>query len=239
GRKLIFQEASRRGIKIPEEQIKNQQFKMAESIFSERASAEGMSARRYEAKLRDQGIPPELLKEKIARELVSREIVETVLLADKLVGKPKNITNSEIKKAYKSLYEEHLNVRRIVVDDPARARWVRSRVFSDVRFETLVRAESLEPLSWMHGGLVKGITTGDPYYKYVQNLEVGQVSPIFRHNGNFHIAKVVARFNPTDPPPMEEVQDKVKARAEELKTRKRIKAWVQKIKAESEINVKL
>jgi len=84
----------------------------------------------------------------------------------------------------------------------------------------------------MHRGLVRDVTAGHPYFEHVKGLQVGELSDVFERGGRYYVLKLVARRPSAQAPPLESV------RAERRKLRSRVRAWLEKLKAEAQIEVR-
>jgi len=177
--------------------------------------------------------------ERLARRLIPVDDVRAALLARKMAGAEVEVTEDDVRQAYRQLYGERLDVRRIIVGDEAEAEDIRRQLDRGASFDALMRTRSAEPHLWLTNGLVRGITAGHPYYEHVKDLTVGEVSDLFQRSGHWCLLKLLARHPAEDPPPLDRVRAEMARRARERKVQRRVIAWLEKLKAEAVVEVNL
>jgi len=237
-RELIFQQAENRRITASEQEVRRRFAEVSEQIFEEHAAAINMNTAQLRAFLRTKGIVPEYFKNELAREYVTPADVRAALLAEKAVCDGVEVTEDEVKEAYRHLYGERIDARQIVVDSAPKARQLLENIAGRTSFGLLVRTESTASAAWLDGGLVRDITEAHPYYPYLKKLPVGQVA-YFKRDGKYRILKVVKRHEAVDAPPFDAAHDWVSQQLKRNKTRRRIVAWIEKLKAEANIEINL
>jgi foldase protein PrsA len=237
-RQLLLQEARRLGVGVSDGDVQARRAALAEAAFAERAAEAAADPTEFGRLLTQRGISPAQYKEQIALEYIPPENVRALLLAEKMVAGDVQVTDEDVQRAYDDFYGDQFAVRCIVTDTARQAEEARQKALNGASFLLLVETESVEPLAWMDGGLLTGITARHPYYGHVKDLREGQLSPVFERNGKFHVLKVVGRQKPQDPaPPLQQVRDRMLSRALKLKTLGRIQAWLLKLKAEARVEV--
>ncbi len=238
-RELVFREARRKGVTVSEETLAQRQKDHAEALFAEHAAERGMSADRFVASLAAGGISPEVYKQELIREFASPEDVRAGLLAEQMVSPGVEVTEEDIERAYRDLHGERLDVRCIILDNAPEAQQVHRSAAYGASFALLVRTRSTEPFAWLNKGIVRNITAKHPYFEHVKGLQEGEVSDVFRRQGKYHVLKLIARHLPTSPPPLDSVRDAIRKQVRLEKTQSRIGAWLVKLMAESQIEVRL
>ncbi len=236
-RELIFQEADRRGVEPTEERLRERLMSIGDRLFAERLAALGMDAEEFAGELSAAGISAHQYKDRLIQDFVARDDVRAILLAEQMVAGGVEVTEQDVRQAYQEHYGERLDVRRIIVEDAAKAEEIRNRALSGASFQLLVQTESVEPYAWMHKGLVTDIAAGHPYFEHVRDLREGELCNVFQRQGKYHLLKLVARRLPAEPPPFESVREAMRERAMREKTRRRVIAWLEKLKAEAQIEV--
>jgi len=235
---LIFQEAKRRGIVASEDEVRKRTEAICERLFQERAAEEGMSREEFAARLEEGGIQPAEYKTRLAGELVPPDDVRATLLAEKMAGDEIEVSDQDVQLAYQARYGQRVDVRCIIVDSAAQAQDVRDRALRGASFELLVQTESADPHAWMHMGLVRDVTAGHPYFEHVKGLQVGELSDVFERGGRYYVLKLVARRPSAQAPPLESVRAEMVDEAKRRKLRSRVRAWLEKLKAEAQIEVR-
>ena len=238
-RELVFQQARARATTVSEEAVSQRMSEIIGMLFAEDAAERRVGVGQFEEFLTDSGMPPERYKEERLRSLVSRDDVLATLLAEQIVSEGVRVTADDVRTAYRDHYGERLDVRRVILGSAGKAEDVYKRAMMGADFELLARTESIEPLAWMHGGLVRNVTARHAYFDRVKDLKQGMLSRVFQRRDEYHILKVVARHAPEQAPPLESVRDDLYKEALREKLRLRIVAWLEKLKAEAKIEVAL
>ena len=236
-RKLIFQKARDENVHLSDDAIQKRQRELVDEICERERLKAGISQQEFERSLRKEGTSMKQFRERVKRELVSISEVRALLLAEKMVGGEVTVSESDVEDEYRSRYGRHINVRRLVVESEERARSLRRRALEGASFRLLIQTSSRESLSWAGNGLVRGITPDHPYYPHVRTLRTGQISPVFERNGRYLLLKVISQKKPDNPPPLDSVREELSRAVQQQKTRERIRAWLQKLKAESRIQL--
>jgi len=236
---LIRQQAARLGVTASEQQVEERVGLLADAIFDEQSMDRGTTAQAFADHLREIGLQPEGYREQLAKQFVSRSNVHAMLLAEKIAEPNVKVHDEEVQRVYDAYFGDRIDCRRIIVETLNKAEEVRRLALGGASFVTLAQAESLEDQVWMHKGLIRGITAKHPYYPHIKDMKPGDVSLVFEHYGNFCVLKVVARHPAAKAPPLDEVRDEMRKIAHAEKVRTRIRAWLEKLKAESDIEIRL
>ncbi|MHC5035659.1 MAG: peptidylprolyl isomerase, partial [Planctomycetota bacterium] len=165
--------------------------------------------------------------------------VRVTLLAERMVEDGVEVAESDVSDAYRELCEGRFIVRELATDSSDSAEQLRRRVRQGADFDMLARTEPSGPGAWLAGSRIEAVTSSHAYYPYVKSLEVGEVSDAFKHDGKYRIIKLLKRHTPSDPPPLESVRASLEQEVRLRKSRERIRALLVKLKAESDIEVKL
>ncbi|MDP6439743.1 MAG: peptidylprolyl isomerase, partial [Candidatus Brocadiia bacterium] len=199
----------------------------------------GMTAEQFEKFLGEGELSPSDYKARLARHVVPVEDIRAELLARQVLADDVTVTEEDLQRAYSERYGERIDARPIVLDDLPTAEAVLADARRGANFELLVRTKSVEPLAWMHRGLVRNITPLHPYYQRVKDLPVGQVTGPFESNEKHVILKVIARHSASDPPPIADVRGALVEQVRAEKIRALTAAWLEVLRAESEIEIEL
>lgn len=238
-RHLVFQHARRRGITVPREALDAAVAQAADRLFAEHAASEGMTAEQFALALERQMLSADDYKRELAKELVPVEDIRAELLAEQVLAGMIELTPEDVERTYKDMYGERIEVQRIVLDDTATAERILEAVRNGANFQLLVQAASVEPMAWMHKGIVPDVTALHPYYRRVERLSVGACTNAFDSEGRYIILKVLGKHPATAPPALDSVREEVTRLARARKARTRIAAWLEKLRAESEIEIEL
>jgi len=239
-RQLIFQQARAAGAVVPEEALNERLEEIGETLFAEAAAEAGKSPTEFEASLSEGGTSPERYKKEQLKRLVSPDDVRATMLAEQMVAQDVEVSEQELELAYQDRYGERIDVRRIILDNAAKAEEVYRRALEGADFELLLRTESTEPLAWMHKGLVENVTARHPYFESVKDLSEGRISNVLERRGKYEILKVVAKHVPQQqPPPLDSVGDVIREDVRREKVALRVRAWLVKLEAEAQIEVAL
>ncbi len=238
-RYLVFQKTRDMGVEVPQETLEESLAEATERAFAEHAANNGMTAEQFEKFLGEGELSPSDYKARLARHVVPVEDIRAELLARQVLADDVTVTEEDLQRAYSERYGERIDARPIVLDDLPTAEAVLADARRGANFELLVRTKSVEPLAWMHRGLVRNITPLHPYYQRVKDLPVGQVTGPFESNEKHVILKVIARHSASDPPPIADVRGALVEQVRAEKIRALTAAWLEVLRAESEIEIEL
>lgn len=238
-RALILQEARRRGLTVSDEELEARMLAIAEQLFEEQALQQNVSAQQFGRSLLAVGVEVADFKENLLQELVAPDDVRATLLAEKMVAGGVEITEADLQEVYREFCGERLIVKEAAVDSRPVAQRMHHRIKQGASFDLTARTESTEPGLWMDRGLILSVTSSDAYYPYVKDLEEGEVSGVFEHQGKYRIIKLLRRHTPSEPPSLESVRQSVEQEVFLRKARKRIRALLLKLKVEANIDVRL
>ncbi|MFW6189882.1 MAG: SurA N-terminal domain-containing protein [Planctomycetota bacterium] len=240
-RTLLLQRARRRGLTVSEEQMKERLERVAGQLFREQAAERGLTAEQFARRLRGRGIERRDFEGRLVEEFVSEQDVRATLLAEEMVRDGVEVTEQDVRRAWERLGAERTAVRELAVDSRAEAQRLKARLEEGASFDLLARAEAAQPGVWMESAGVQEVTPDHPYFNEVKELEQGDVSDVFEQGGKYRILKVVERSagSPTERPPLESVRDDLEKEVFLRKARRRIRALLMKMKAESDIRINL
>jgi len=238
-RTLILQEAQRQGVTVSDGEVEERLASIEDALLADAASRGDMSREQFETFLDALGVEAEQYKQAITGEFVAPDDVRAALVAERIVAEGVVVAEEDIQRAYADSYGERMDVRELVVRSVTDAEGLYRKLAGGADFGLLVATESIEPLAWMHKGLVPGVTASHPYHEHVKDLEVGALSNVFERRGRYCLLKVIARHPAVDPPPLDSVRDELRRQVRDQKTRSRIVAWLEKLKAESQIEIAL
>ncbi len=237
-RKLIFQKAEQMGLRVSEEQMGQRLREIGDQLFEEQASRRAMTVEQFTEEVLNRGSDPSRFKMRLVDEFVSRGDVRATLLAEKMVAEDITVTEQDLQEAYQALGAERVVVKELALDSRAEGESLRERIVQGAEFELLARTEIAEPGAWMADSTRRVVTQDDPYYNEIKDLEQGDVSGVFLHEGKYRIMQVVSRSS-TDPPPLEDVRAELTDAVFRRLARQRIRALLIKLRAESDIRTML
>ncbi len=238
-RLLVFQEAEERGVAVTEEELQERMDAVTDQVFRQYADRRGMTEQEMAELLDDRGLNLDRSKELLARRLVDPDDVRATLLAEKMVAEGVEVTNQDVQAAYAEHYGERFEVREMTAQSLAQAQDLYQKLLQGATFELIMRAEAGESGAWLEGLAPLTVTESHPHYPYVKELEEGQVSGIFEHDGRYHIIKVIRHHSPAERPPLESVREELERRVRRRKLRERVRALLVKLRAEADIRVSL
>ncbi|MFW5915260.1 MAG: peptidyl-prolyl cis-trans isomerase [Planctomycetota bacterium] len=233
---LVQQEASRQNISVSRQDIQRRRRQMARRFKQEANGPSAPAADRAEidsakgaGEAGDDG-------EFYAPELFPHDAIVTLLLAEKMVDPAREVTEDDIRRAYNRQYGLNIAVRRLVTDDRDEAMALRRRAMEGANFDALARTLSREPLSWTGDAAITEITRDHELYDHVSDLEPGEVSDVVERDDQFILFQVIDRSEAdTEAPKLEAVKTQMHEDARRELQRRRIQAWLQKLRAEAGI----
>jgi parvulin-like peptidyl-prolyl isomerase len=238
-RELIFQAARERGLTVGEEELRKRLRRIGDRLFAEQAADRGISPEEFARQVRGRGVALREFKQQLVREFVAPEDVRATLLAEKMVADGVSVTEQDLRRAYDRLGQERILVKELSADTRSAAQRLRGRIRQGASFDLLARTEAPGAGVWMEGGAVRTIAPDHPYYSEIKDLEPGDTSDVFQHEGRYRIIKVIRRRSGADRPSFESMREELRERVFLRKSRARIRALLVKLKAESEITVNL
>jgi parvulin-like peptidyl-prolyl isomerase len=238
-RTLLTQEARRRGVTVSEEAFEARLKAIGEQLFGEQAAQRDIATDELADLLTKTGVGVADFKEELVQQFASAEDVRATLLAEKMVEEGVEVSENDIVDAYRELRTGRLVVKELSADTSDAAELLRRKISQGADFDLVARTELSEPGTWVTGSLTRIVTSSHPYYLYVKDLAVGEVSVVFEHAGKYRIIKLLRRHFPSDPPPLEAVRDSLEQEVRLRKARARIQALLVKLKAESDVEITL
>jgi len=238
-RALIFQVAERRGVTVPREAVQERIRQAVQQLIEHETAGKGMTAEQFEDSLVENGIDPARYRKQLRAEFIDEKDIHATLLAEQMVGQDVEVSPRDIERAYGRLRKERVDVMEIVTDSSTAAGRICRRIAQGASFELLLQTESQSAGRWMDKGVVRDITAEHPYYAYLEDVNEGEVAPPFRLNGKYHILKVLKRRVLQDLPPLDSLRESLRESVLREKVQRRIRAWLEKLKAEATIAIGL
>jgi len=181
-------------------------------------------------------------KKKIKLQLTIEKILDEVC---KDLPEP---SEQEVEKFYQSNKEQFTSPERIKVShivkhinwqaDEQNARETIEKAFNEIKagtpFELVVTKYSDCPERGGDLGYIKRGQMVEEFEDVVFNLNIGQISDVFRTRFGFHIAKLYDR-KPSYLSPLDEVRDKIIHALTENQREKRIEAFIDELKSKAQI----
>lgn len=218
--RLLLQEAKRGGIKVSKGEIQENIERVKSTFLSEKA---------FELVLEREGIKVEDLKKRYEEEIMIKKLI------DREVKPEVEVTKKEIRDYYEKnkrrfREEEKVKIRHILFKDYSQAEKALKRIKSGTNFEEMARGGYLG--SFKRGQLDRRIE------EVAFNLKEGEISPITKTEAGYHIIKVEkkekARLKK-----LSEVKEVIRNILSSQKMEKKIKEYLEKLKAKQEIEIKL
>lgn len=158
----------------------------------------------------------------ITAEQYMQDIICPILGISKLAGNSQ-VTKEELQRAYESKYGVSVQVRQIVLRSQRDAQRIHAEVSANPdSFSNAAKNYSIDPASQPYGGLIHPIrryTTDKVIEDIVFSLKEGQISPIVEWAETFIIFRC-ERHLPSQNVNMEQVQERLKTKILDEKTRK-------------------
>jgi len=236
---LILQEARRRGLEVSEGELAARAQVIGDQLFQEQAAQREVTPRRLAELLAEAGVSVADYKRDLARQLVSADDVRATVLAERMVADGVEVTDAQIAQAYEDLRKDRFVVKELSVESAAAAERIYRQVREGMSFDVVGRTEIPEPGVWLSGGLIEVVTSSHPAYPYVSYLREGEVSSVFKSGGRYRIMKVLERHPASEPPPLDVVRSTLAEQVRLQQSRARIRALLVKLKAESDIEIRL
>ena len=238
-RTLIFQEAARLGVTVSREECEERRALIAAQLLEEQAAERGMSPEGLRSLLAGSGFGPEQIKAELARRLVCPEDVRATLLAEKLVADGLEVTEADIRDAYRELHGPRIIVKELSTEDGAAADRMYRSLARGLSMDLVARTQTARLGRWLEGAPLVTVTPGHPLWRYAYDLKVGGTSGVFQQGGRYRIIKALQRSSPSDAPPLESVRDSLARDVRMRKLRARTGALLLKLRAESDVEILL
>jgi parvulin-like peptidyl-prolyl isomerase len=232
-RLLILQEARRQGVTVSREEVEKRRDRIAEQLMAAHAAERGIE----EAKLREmfQELPElaEELKRRVSLAQVPRKDVEATLLAEKLVRDEVQVTESDREQVAREFRGERILVRALQAPTETAAQGLYDALRQGASFDEMALTGE-QPGLWTQQSLATTVTSQHPYWDRAKDMEVGEVSRVFEHKGEYRIIKVLDRIPPEEQAP-ENLREAIRQEAFVRKARRRIRALLMALLARAEI----
>ncbi len=237
-RVLIMQEARRQGVTLPESEVDARMDLISERIFSTGAARLGRSAEQLEDLFPSEK-EARAAKQELVLQAVDRDDLRAALLAEKLVADQVEVTEEEIREAYRERYGQDLVVRAAVFSTQGAAAALRQELGRGLTFDAV--AANPDALAELGGALVGPVTVdwSDGYHAVARGLEEGQVSDAVSQAGAYHVVQLLEKREAEDAPALESVREEVERRVFIGKAKLRVQALLLKLRAEADVEVLL
>jgi hypothetical protein len=234
-RQLIYQQAEEKNVEVSQKAVAIRRRELASEFVERRKGSDTRGQfRRF---LDENDMSERRFTDRLATERISAETTRALLLAEKMVAGGVSVSEDELREAYEEYYGEHFKVRRIAANSREEALSLRRRAAAGVSFAVLSQLRADAPLSWARESLVTNITPEHTFFPHLKDLQAGEISPILRNDRGFWLFKVLDHYDGEERPPFESVRKRLRKTMQERKIRRRIQAWLLKLKAESRIEV--
>ena len=238
-RTLIFQEAERRGLSVPDEVYRTRLDRIAEQLQANQAAQGGGDGDALERRLLRSGLTPEEFRAELVNRLVDPADVRATLLAEMMVDGEAAVSEAEILAAHRELHGERIVVKELTAENAIRAEQMYRKLAMGIEPDLVARTEMVGPGLWMEGAPEVVVRPEHPYWPHAQGLGRGEVSGIFKEGGRYRIIQLLDRTSPAEAPPLESVRSSLERELRLRKARARSRALLIKLKAEAEIRVTL
>ncbi len=218
--KLLLQEAKREGIKVSKGEIQ-------ENI--ERVKAGFLSEKAFEMALEREGIKIEDLEKRYEEELMIKKLI------DREVKPEVEVTKKEIRDYYEKnkgrfREEEKVKIRHALFKDYSQARKILEELKSGAPFEEIVKEGYLG--SFKRGQLDRRIE------EIASSLKKGEISSIIKTEAGYHIIKLEkkekARLKK-----LSEVREEIRNILSSQRMERKLKEYLEELKAKQEIEIRL
>jgi parvulin-like peptidyl-prolyl isomerase len=218
--RLLLQEAKREGIEVSEGEVQENIERVKSTFLSEKA---------FELALEKEGIKIEDLKKRYEEELMIKKLIDKEAKPEIEVSK-KEIQDYYEKNKRRFREEERVKIRHILFADYLEAKKIQEELKSGAPFEEVAKGAYLG--SFKRGQLDKKIE------EVAFSLKEEEISPIIKTESGYHIIKLdkkeKARLMK-----LFEVKEIIINILSSQKMEKKIKEYIEKLKAKQEIEINL
>jgi parvulin-like peptidyl-prolyl isomerase len=242
--KLIEQEARKSGIKVTSKEIEG----AVEDVKQKnKISQEGL-----EKALAADGLTLEAFKKDLERRILRGKLVNSAVKVEQKAGEKElmeffqnNVNQYRVNESYRPAH-----ILFLIPQDatPEQIRGIRKksqkvlgRIKEGADFAKMAMEYSEDTSSGKEGGDLGHFKKGEllpALEKEAMRLQVGEVSGLIRTELGFHILKLLDRKG-REPPPFEEIKEKVEADYYEKEMEKALQQFLSKLKEKSIIEIKL
>jgi|Deesub1362B_J571_1020462.scaffolds.fasta_scaffold10155_2 parvulin-like peptidyl-prolyl isomerase len=241
-RKLLEQEAARRGIQISDEAV--------EEAVEAYLRSKGLTKEQLYLRLARERIPIERFKERFRKELrvarlLNREIRDHIHVSEEQIRayyeshrdkyhKPGRVRIQQIVLLTRGYLPRDKREKRQQISD------IREKILVGEDFAKLAREFSEGPNAEKGGdcGYFQQGELMEELERVAFSIPVGEVSPIIETSVGFHLIRVLER-TPGESTPLEEVRDEIKAKLEGEIFRKQTRDLVERLRKSAYIDVRL
>ena len=228
---LINQEASRKGIQVPEEEL--------ESIIAE--SMPSYSKANFESYVKNSGLTEEVWQTEFRQHLVQKKLIQEEVI-DNIP-----ITKREIKSYYNDnssefIIPQALRVRNITLSTEEEANAILSQLLRGKNFKELIRHHSISPDKVLDGDL--GFVGRGDLPEEMENAIFGKkfntfeprYTDVIRSQDGYHILKLES-YRPERKESLENARLKIKQILVEQKWDQYYTQWIDKLRSEATISI--
>lgn len=232
-RLLFFQEARERGVTVTDAEVDARMDAVAEQIMAARAGERGVDETEMQEMFSEAPDLARELKRRVRLAQVPREDVRATLLAEKLVADDVTVTEQDMDQVRREFAGERILVRELQAPSAPAAQGLYDSVRRGASFDELMLTGE-QPGLWTQQSLTTAVTSVHPYWNYVRDLQEGQISRVFEHDGKYRIIKVVRRIPPDEQSPAAR-REAIEREAFLRKARRRIQALARVLVGEATI----
>ena len=243
--KLIEQEARKFGIKVTSKEIEVaiEKVKQKNQINNQEGLEKALAA---------EGLTLEAFRRDVERSILRNKFINLAVKVEQEAGEKelmeffqKNMDHYRVKESYRPAHILFLILREAMPEQIQRVRKKSQKVLERIRegadFAKMAMEYSEDPSSRNEGGDLGYFKKGEllpALEKEVTKLHIGEMSGLIRTELGFHILKLLDRKG-GEPPPFEEIKEKVQADYYEKEWEKAFQQFLSKLKEKSIIEIKL
>jgi foldase protein PrsA len=221
-RLLVFQEARRLGVSVTDREVEQRRREIAEQLMTARAAQRGIGESELDEMFSELPELADELKRRVSMAQVPTEDVRATLLAEKLVRDDVRVTEADREQVAREFRGERVIVRELEAPTATAAQGLYDSLRRGASFDELALTGE-QPGLWTQQSLGVAVTARHPYWDEAKDLEPGEISRIFEHNGKYRIIKALARISAGEQDP-EELREAIEREAFLRKARRRIHA---------------
>jgi len=219
-RKLVEQEARKRGITVSDEEVEKALDEEVKRGIEQYIKAYNLGDMEGFARyVEERGGTVEEAKRQFREKL--RAGVRATVLADKILRQMVTVSPEEVREEYEKRYGTQIIARQIVLPTRRDAEEVLEKLKAGADFALLAREYSIDVATRAKGGQMRPLTLNSELGKAVADVPEGELSSIIKTGYGYHIIQVLERreskgvpFEKVAPELKEEI---VKKRVEEMR----------------------
>jgi parvulin-like peptidyl-prolyl isomerase len=242
--KLIEQEAKKSGMKVTSKEI---EVAVEEVKQKNKINQEGL-----EKALAAEGLTLEAFKKELEKRILRTKFVNSAVKVEQKAGEKelieffqKNVNQYRVNESYRPAHILFLILQEATAEEIRGIRKKSQKILEKIKegadFAKMAMEYSEDTSSRKEGGDLGYFKKGEllpALEKETMRLQVGEVSGLIRTEVGFHILKLLDRKG-GEPPPFEEIKEKVQADYYEKELEKAYQQFLSKLKEKSVIEIKL